>query len=157
MDNIRYARRPLKPNERFRVFERDGFACRYCGQAAPNVILHVDHRRPVSKGGNNHADNLYTACSSCNAGKAGSHEFVIEEQRSDALAYHVFMKMLKRFGPITWTHDQAFQISDFMCSTGDPRALIGLIDDGSTWNEVVALWYKHEGFPEEIGKPTWAH
>ena len=36
---------------RFEVFKRDGFRCVYCGEAAPKVVLHVDHINPVSKGG----------------------------------------------------------------------------------------------------------
>lgn len=54
---------------RFKVFERDGFTCQYCGQAAPNVRLEVDHRLSLVEGGTNGLDNLVTACWSCNRGK----------------------------------------------------------------------------------------
>ncbi|MFI5038151.1 MAG: HNH endonuclease, partial [Solirubrobacterales bacterium] len=39
------ARDPLPAQLRFRVLERDGFRCRYCGRTAsePGVVLHVDH------------------------------------------------------------------------------------------------------------------
>lgn len=155
LDNIRHARRPLKPNERFRVFERDGFACRYCGQSAPNVILHVDHRRPVSKGGNNHPDNLYTACSSCNAGKAGSDEFVIEEQRVRAMSHLAIMKMLQRFSPLTMTYAKADQIEDFLASSADPSALLSLIAEAQSPADMIALWYEHEGFPDDVAVEGW--
>jgi 5-methylcytosine-specific restriction endonuclease McrA len=29
--------------KRFRILNRDGFACRYCGRKAPDVMLQVDH------------------------------------------------------------------------------------------------------------------
>ena len=55
---------------RFRVFERDNFTCQYCGKRPPEVILHVDHVYPVSKGGKGEIENLITACADCNLGKA---------------------------------------------------------------------------------------
>lgn len=55
---------------RFEVFKRDRFTCQYCGAAAPEAILHVDHISPVSKGGGNDILNLITSCASCNLGKS---------------------------------------------------------------------------------------
>jgi hypothetical protein len=55
---------------RFRVLNRDGFTCRYCGRAAPTVELVVDHVVPRAAGGTDTEDNLVTACVDCNAGKA---------------------------------------------------------------------------------------
>lgn len=55
---------------RFKILLRDNFTCQYCGQKAPNVILHVDHILPSSKGGKTTEDNLRTACEDCNLGKS---------------------------------------------------------------------------------------
>ncbi len=55
--------------KRFRIFERDGFRCQYCGRTPPAVILQIDHVLPVSKGGQNNEENLWTSCLACNAGK----------------------------------------------------------------------------------------
>ncbi|MBN1474350.1 MAG: HNH endonuclease [Syntrophaceae bacterium] len=55
---------------RFEVFKRDSFKCQYCGAAAPEVLLHIDHIKPVSEGGSNDITNLVTACSKCNLGKS---------------------------------------------------------------------------------------
>jgi hypothetical protein len=55
---------------RFEVFKRDSFTCQYCGAQAPDVILHVDHIHPVSKGGLSDVLNLITACNNCNYGKS---------------------------------------------------------------------------------------
>ena len=39
----------------------------------PSVILHVDHIKPWSKGGETNLDNLRTLCSVCNIGKSDMH------------------------------------------------------------------------------------
>ena len=48
------------------VYERDGFACVYCGSSE---YLQCDHVIPVSKGGETSFENLATACRVCNAKK----------------------------------------------------------------------------------------
>lgn len=63
-------RKNLSKKIRFEVFKRDNFTCQYCGKKSPDVILHVDHIIPVSKGGNNDLINLITACKDCNLGKS---------------------------------------------------------------------------------------
>ena len=63
-------RKQISKKIRFEVFKRDGFKCQYCGASAPDIILHVDHIKPVSKGGKNTITNLITACSRCNLGKS---------------------------------------------------------------------------------------
>lgn len=55
---------------RFEIFKRDSFKCQYCGASAPNILLHVDHIEPVSKGGGDDITNLITSCAACNAGKS---------------------------------------------------------------------------------------
>lgn len=63
-------RKGLSKSLRFKVFNRDGFTCQYCGQQPPRVVLEVDHMVPVSSGGSDHLENLTTACFDCNRGKA---------------------------------------------------------------------------------------
>ena len=63
-------RKAITKKTRFEVFKRDSFACQYCGKAAPDVVLHIDHINPVSKGGKNDLLNLITACEDCNSGKS---------------------------------------------------------------------------------------
>jgi Homing endonuclease associated repeat/HNH endonuclease len=58
---------------RFKVMQSDNFKCRFCGRAPavdPTIILHVDHIRPYSKGGETILENLQTLCSVCNIGKS---------------------------------------------------------------------------------------
>lgn len=60
---------PLTAKIRFKVFNRDGFTCVYCGRKSPEITLHVDHVIPVARGGSNHISNLVSACMQCNLGK----------------------------------------------------------------------------------------
>lgn len=63
-------RKSLSKKLRFEILKRDNFTCQYCGRAAPEVKLHVDHIKPVAKGGTNHHANLIAACIDCNYGKS---------------------------------------------------------------------------------------
>jgi hypothetical protein len=62
-------RKALSKKIRFEVFKKDNFTCQYCGAKAPKVELHVDHIKPVSRGGTNELENLTTSCLPCNLGK----------------------------------------------------------------------------------------
>lgn len=78
------ARKSMSKKLRFEVFKRDGFKCQYCGCSSPDVILHVDHIDPVSKGGEDDIMNLVTACVDCNLGKSDrtlDDNSVLEKQR----------------------------------------------------------------------------
>ncbi len=77
-------RKSLSKKIRFEVFKRDSFKCQYCGKASPDVILEVDHIKPVSEGGTNDMTNLITACFDCNRGKSNvllDDNAVLEKQR----------------------------------------------------------------------------
>jgi len=59
----------LTKKMRFEVFKRDKFTCQYCGRQAPEIVLEIDHIKPISKGGANDILNLITSCFDCNRGK----------------------------------------------------------------------------------------
>jgi hypothetical protein len=63
---------PISKRLRFEVLRRDGYACRYCGAKAPEVVLHVDHVIPEALGGSDEPSNLATSCEDCNSGKAST-------------------------------------------------------------------------------------
>jgi cytochrome c553 len=63
-------RKPVSKSVRFEVFKRDSFKCQYCGASAPDILLQIDHIKPVSQGGTNDILNLLTACANCNSGKS---------------------------------------------------------------------------------------
>lgn len=77
-------RKGLSKRLRFEVFKRDSFKCQFCGRAAPDVVLQVDHLKAHAKGGTDDILNLVTACFDCNAGKSDvdlSDDSAIAKQR----------------------------------------------------------------------------
>ena len=64
-------RKALTKKTRFAVFKRDSFRCQFCGRSAieEQLVLHIDHLKPVAAGGTNVITNLVTACADCNQGK----------------------------------------------------------------------------------------
>ncbi len=57
---------------RFLVMRRDNFKCKSCGRSPatdPSIVLHVDHIRAWTNGGETVLENLQTLCSKCNIGK----------------------------------------------------------------------------------------
>lgn len=60
---------------RYDVLRRDGFRCVKCGRSREDgVKLHVDHIKPVSRGGKSEMGNLQTLCEGCNCGKGNKYE-----------------------------------------------------------------------------------
>lgn len=62
-------RRYMNNALRYRILDRDGFRCQYCGARAPDVELEVDHVVSVHDGGSDAETNLIAACFRCNRGK----------------------------------------------------------------------------------------
>ena len=70
--NKHRTKREVSDRLRFKIMRRDNFKCKLCGRSPaidPKVILHVDHIKPWSKGGETTFENLQTLCSACNIGK----------------------------------------------------------------------------------------
>ncbi len=57
--------------KRLELFERDGWACCYCGEKVTKDNATLDHLIPQYKGGKNTKDNLKTSCLLCNSIKSG--------------------------------------------------------------------------------------
>lgn len=77
-------RKSVSKKTRFEVFKRDSFRCQYCGRSAPDVVLEIDHIKPVSEGGTNDITNLITSCFDCNRGKGDrllDDNTILEKQR----------------------------------------------------------------------------
>jgi hypothetical protein len=56
---------------------RDKYACKYCSASIskePNLLLEVDHIKPVSKGGLSVETNLQTLCWKCNRTKSNKEQ-----------------------------------------------------------------------------------
>lgn len=68
-------RSAMTPSLRYKVLKRDGFRCVICGATARDgVKLHVDHIRPIAKGGKTVMENLRTLCETCNRGKSDKYD-----------------------------------------------------------------------------------
>jgi hypothetical protein len=67
---IQRQERKMSKRQRFKVLDRDGFKCCYCGATPEQSELAVDHIIAIAKGGADHIDNMITACVPCNAGKS---------------------------------------------------------------------------------------
>jgi len=64
--------RAISEKLRLQVFKRDSYACVICGKSPAihrGIILHLDHKIPFSKGGDNSPENLRTLCNKCNLGR----------------------------------------------------------------------------------------
>lgn len=56
---------------RWLVLAHGHFRCAHCGaRASDGVVLHVDHIRPLARGGSDELVNLQALCGPCNLGKS---------------------------------------------------------------------------------------
>ena len=71
-----YQRMLVTPKIRYQILRRDNFKCQICGRSSAETKLHVDHIRPISKGGSlgKNYDNLRTLCELCNIGKSDFYD-----------------------------------------------------------------------------------
>lgn len=58
----------VRANRR-KVYERDGYLCRYCLRQLTDMTATLDHVTAVAEGGGNELANLVTACLECNTRK----------------------------------------------------------------------------------------
>lgn len=141
-------RKAVSQKARFEVFKRDSFKCQYCGQSSPDVILHVDHIKPVSKGGDNSIINLITACQDCNSGKSN-----VELDDGSALA-----KQKAQMDELNERREQLQMMMDWRSSLKDMdnevvQTLIEEIDSAMSSRSVndqgersVKKWFKKYGY-----------
>lgn len=67
---VQMGRPSLSKARRTAIFERDGEECSYCKtKIGP---FHIDHVKPLARGGSNRDDNLCVACAPCNFAKAAN-------------------------------------------------------------------------------------
>lgn len=72
--------RSAPPLLKLRVFKRDRYCCVRCGKSPathPGLVLHCDHIKPWSLGGETTYDNLQTLCSECNLSKGSKTGMVV--------------------------------------------------------------------------------
>lgn len=134
---------------RFEVFKRDRFACSYCGNHPPDVLLEVDHVIPRAAGGTDEMENLVTACWDCNRGKSdrlldeGDRPAVspktvaaMQERLEQAKAYVELLSQLS--GVTDAMHDH---IIDYWAKAFDAR--VEERDGGAVWVLPGGAWPNH--------------
>ncbi len=89
---IRKSQRQVDQHVSWRVFRRDGYRCRYCGQN--DVPLTVDHLVLWEEGGPTTEANLLSSCRRCNKTR-GNLEFV------QWLAHPYYRKVAANLDPVT--------------------------------------------------------
>jgi hypothetical protein len=72
---------------RLKVFERDGYLCKYCSKQLTRFTATLDHVQPVSEGGDNSIENLVTACLHCNS-RRGSRPVMDIINEAEKRDYH---------------------------------------------------------------------
>jgi hypothetical protein len=105
---------PVSKRLRYEILRRDNHACRYCGAAAPEAKLTVDHVVPVTLGGSDEPTNLVTACEACNSGKSATpaDSPVVADVQADALRWGLAMEQAARITRQT-TADRELFAADF--------------------------------------------
>lgn len=63
-------RRPFDYNEKKTLLKQTGGICACCGKKLTTKTMTVDHIIPISRGGNNHPNNLTVLCETCNKDKS---------------------------------------------------------------------------------------
>ena len=112
-------RKQISKSLRFEVLKRDNYTCQYCGQAAPEVVLNIDHMIPVSKGGTNDFENLVTSCSSCNQGKS---DRVLDDHSFSELQIKLASNKASRLEKLLEVTDRVREIQNKLESDSDDLA-----------------------------------
>jgi len=90
----------IRSNVRLAIYLRDEFRCVYCGRdlhgAAPAEIT-LDHVHPWSKGGENDASNLITACRSCNCSRGARTVASYADAHTRAAVKRQTARSMKKF------------------------------------------------------------
>jgi hypothetical protein len=123
---------------RYEVMLRDNHRCKYCGAAAPDAALTIDHVVPQALGGSDEPGNLVTACRDCNAGKSsvGPSASLVSDVSSDALRWAAAMRQAAELDRRDAAERQ------------DHRDAFAEIWDGYTYG---GLMNKHVPLPPDFG------
>jgi len=60
-----------KRENRIKVFERDGYVCRYCGKQLTRLTATTRQVESIDEGGDHSIENIVTACLECNSRESG--------------------------------------------------------------------------------------
>ncbi len=142
VERAKVKRKAVSKKLRFEVFKRDSFTCQYCGRKAPDIVLHIEHITPVSKGGKNTLMNLVTSCVECNLGKGAQ---TLSDDSCVAKAQKQAEFLQDRREQIEMIRDWHLSLVDQ--SGVEVEAVNSLYSALTNGEKVIADWYK-----VEIGK-----
>lgn len=128
-----FKRCPISPKLRFRVLQRDGHRCQYCGARAPGVPLEIDHIRPVSAGGRNVFGNLLTACFDCNRGKHAREVAPIYVQKAGLIGALRGLADLEPFGERQSVIDAVSELLATLDALGEATELAHKAQNVEEW------------------------
>lgn len=136
-------RKAISKKTRFEVFKRDGFACQYCGAKAPEVVLHVDHIKPVAGGGENDIMNLVTACAACNGGKGArplDDKSAVERQRAQIAELDERREQLEMM--LAWRDQARSEVIDVVEEVSERLAERGRFYPSESGKADIRKWLK---------------
>lgn len=76
-NSVKGQRALMTTSLREKIKKRDNYTCKYCSNSVekePNLLLEIDHIKPLAKGGMTTEENLQTLCWKCNRKKGAKLE-----------------------------------------------------------------------------------
>jgi 5-methylcytosine-specific restriction endonuclease McrA len=73
-DLRKHERAPIPYEEALLLRLGSPLECARCGKRPPEIVLHMDHMVPASRGGPSHHQNLQFLCAKCNLMKSNKRE-----------------------------------------------------------------------------------
>jgi 5-methylcytosine-specific restriction endonuclease McrA len=73
-DQDTHYRKQIGNDELLRLIINAEMKCVHCGKCPPEVVMHIDHILPASRGGTSKFENLQFLCSTCNLRKSNKKE-----------------------------------------------------------------------------------
>ena len=108
------SRSRISKETRLRILARDNQRCQYCGLSiADGVKLTVDHFLPISRGGTDLFDNLWTLCLECNEGKG---DLILRRPTQKILSVGIHV-------PLDYSIDQVTQALQYYKSSNEQNYL----------------------------------
>ena len=146
-------RKAISKRIRFEVFKRDSFTCQYCGKAAPDALLVIDHIKPVAKGGDNNIVNLVTSCDPCNSGKSDkslSENTEVEKQRRQLEALNERRQQLEMI--MRW-REQIKGVDETAIDAAADAFSVALdnkVNVAANGRKILSKWIKKYGLAEVL-------
>lgn len=140
---------------RFEILRRDNHTCRYCGAAAPEVKLTVDHVMPEALGGTDDPNNLAAACEPCNSGKTSivPDSAIVEDVKSDTIRWKRAIEEARAIRRVRIEERLAYEEyflalwQNWKIGSGQRAESVPLDDE---WRPSLAKFFEYDVEPDDI-------